>query len=117
MNILEIKLTTSKIRSNFEKGKVSSAELKKWYQNYNKIEDIDFFIKEAKELFPRLNCGLATIYLKKIIKNGNIINGKYGKNNHTFLLINKELIVDITADQYGGPKIYVGPVQGPWSLV
>jgi hypothetical protein len=26
-----------------------------------------------------------------------------------------EIVVDITADQFGGPAVYVGPLAEPWS--
>ena len=67
-------------------------------------------------MFPNLNCGLATVYLRKLFSDGRIVNGKYKDNNHTFLLLEDSVVVDITSDQYGGPKVYVGPLQSPWSL-
>ncbi len=83
---------------------------------YNPLEDIGSFIKRSRKLFPRLNCGLATLYLREILEDGTVVQGKYNGKNHTFLLIDGNTVVDITADQYGGPKVYVGPLRKPWIL-
>ena len=112
-----IEQTASKARADFEAWKINEDELKKLYQQYNSLDDVDSFMKSAREIFPNLNCGVVTVYLKKLFPNGRIINGKFKNNNHTFLLLEDSLIVDITSDQYGGPKVYVGPLQSPWSLV
>jgi hypothetical protein len=85
------------------------------YKQYNNIPQIDLFVRQAKELFPELNCGLASIYLKDKLKKGIIVQGTYAGENHTFLLIN-QIVIDITADQYGGPEVYVGPLEEPWKL-
>lgn len=61
------------------------------------------------------------MYLKHILGIGKEERGKYGEEDHTFLLIEEEkpeqrLVIDITSDQYGGPRVYVGPLQAPWGL-
>ncbi len=104
-----------RVRADFEAGAIDESELKLLYRQYNPLDDIDSFMAHAREMFPRLNCGLATVYLKKIFPDGKIAMGKYGENNHTFLLLD-ELVIDITSDQYGGPKVYVGGLQSPWSI-
>ncbi len=108
-------------RTLFENRQVNRQLLQALYRDYNqKVKNLNLFVKKAEELFPYLNCGLVTVYLKKLLKSGKIINGKYEDKNHTFLLItnpdNMEFIIDITADQYGGPSMYVGPLQAPWTL-
>ncbi|HIH43188.1 TPA: hypothetical protein HA246_06100 [Candidatus Woesearchaeota archaeon] len=105
-----------KVRADFEARKIDEVELKLLYQQYNPLEDIDIFMQRAGEMFPNLNCGLTTVYLKKLFPNGKLINGRYKNNNHTFLLLDESIVVDITSDQYDGPKVYVGPLQKPWSL-
>jgi len=50
------------------------------------------------------------------VAEGEIVQGKYQNENHTFLMLEDNQIVDITADQYGGPKVYVGDLKLPWSL-
>jgi hypothetical protein len=103
-------------RKMFESGLADKKELTELYLEYNKnVEDVDLFIKRAKDLFPELNCGLASVYLQKTLGGGEIINGKYKNKKHTFLLLGNK-ILDITADQYGGPKTYIGPLKKPWSL-
>ena len=58
------------------------------------MKDVDSFVNKSKELFPKLNCGLTTVYLKRVLGEGEIIQGKYKDENHTFLLIDKEIIVE-----------------------
>ncbi len=104
------------VRALFESKKIDSAILKKEYRAYHDVPDIDGFISLAKDLFPSLNCGLASLYLRSMLAQGTIVRGRYGNEPHTFLIIDGGLVVDITADQYGGPRVYVGPLQLPWSL-
>ncbi len=112
-NALEIAIKT---REKFERGQVESRRLERLYKAYNPIEDITTFVERSRELFPNLNCGLTTLYLREILGNGKIINGKYNSVDHTFLLIDGDTVIDITADQYGGPRVYVGPLKKPWEL-
>ena len=104
----------TKIRKDFEKRKISDNSLKKLYFKYNNIGNINLFLKRARKLFPYLNCGIASVYLQNIF-GGEIIQGKYKGNSHTFLKLNNK-IIDITADQYGGPKVYAGELRKPWKL-
>ena len=46
--------------------------------------DVDKFVETAINQFPILNCGLAVLYLQKMLNEGRIINGKFKDNNHTF---------------------------------
>ncbi|MBS3168250.1 hypothetical protein J4216_03940 [Candidatus Woesearchaeota archaeon] len=115
MNFSKLKAIVIKSRKDFENKKINKETLKELYLNYNKIEEIDTFLDEAEILFPKLNCGLASLYLKYKLKKGVIINGKYKENNHTFLLMDN-IIIDITSDQYDGPKIYIGEIKHPWKL-
>jgi hypothetical protein len=99
-------------REEFENRKVD----KILYGRYAKIHNLKDFLKKAQGMFPKLNCGLTCVYLQRNLGEGEIVNGKYGMENHTFLLLNKKTVVDITADQYGGPKVYCGPLKYPWIL-
>jgi hypothetical protein len=114
--MLNINRIAQLARRRFESQQVCPAILSVLYQAYNPLPDIGSFINRAKTLFPRLNCGLASIYLQKLLNRGDIIQGHYASHRHTFLMLNHSLIVDITADQFGGPKVYVGPVKAPWGL-
>jgi hypothetical protein len=116
LKISTIEKIALRARKDFEKGNIDKNELRRLYLNYNPIKNINLFIKKAKKFFPKLNCGLASVYLKKLISDGKIIRGKYLNKNHTFLLLEDKIIVDITSDQYGGPKIYVGPIKYPYFL-
>ena len=116
MRIKEIEKSVSEIRKDFEEGKVNYNNLKILYQDYNKIDDINNFIDKSKSLFPNLNCGLASLYIINKLRQGRIIKGKHKNDNHTFVLLKKDIIIDITSDQYGGPKVYIGELKEPWRI-
>ena len=105
-----------KTRKAFEAKRIDKSILRKLYTQYHPVKNINVFMNRATDLFPNLNCGVASVYLKHVLGKGSIVNGNYSNNNHTFLLLNKKTIIDITADQYGGPKVYVGPLKNPWGL-
>ena len=110
-----IRLVAVAARREFEQGLILLSLLKKLYQKYNpEINDLDAFMTQAWHIFPKGNCGLTTVYLQHKL-GGEIMQGRYGHHNHTFLLIN-DTLVDITADQFGGPDVYVGSVARPWSI-
>lgn len=107
--------TAMRIRKSFEDGSVYTSQLGRDYLEYNpSLEDIDSFLSEAKKMFPKLNCGLATVVLRREIGFGEIVNGYYGQEKHTFLQMSPTEIVCITSDQYGGPPVYVGEIKPPW---
>ena len=101
-------------RDDFENGLIDQNLLVELYRGYTDVGDTARFVTKAREIFPNGNCGLASLYLKKEL-GGEIVQGKYGEHNHTFLLHN-DTVIDITADQFGGPKVYVGPLRSPWSF-
>ena len=104
------------IRSNFENGSVPDNILITLYSEYNKEVDSNIFVTKSKSIFPKLNCGLATLYIQKELGEGKIVKGSYMGNPHTFLMLDNEQVIDITADQYGGPEIYIGKIKQPWEL-
>jgi hypothetical protein len=110
----EVLRVAKKAREDFELGAIPEDLLITLYQAYHHLDDPGQFISEAKRIFPKLSCGVATVYLKHRLGKGKIIRGSYDRESHTFLMI-ENVVIDITADQYGGPKIYVGPLQKPWS--
>ena len=116
MNSKLLEKEALRIRNEFENRKINYSLLRDLYQKYNRLDDINGFIEEAKEMFPRLNCGLATLYLKNVFKEGEIKRGKYKNEPHTFLILKNNILVDITADQFNGPKVYVGLLRLPWSI-
>jgi hypothetical protein len=113
---MDIVNVTQKVREDFESGVISPTQLQELYLQYNAVADIEHFISQAIEGFPKLNCGVASVYLRYVFGAGALIQGKYLGHDHTFLLLNREVVIDITADQYGGPAIYVGPLIEPWSM-
>ncbi|MBU6214561.1 hypothetical protein KGM48_01830 [Patescibacteria group bacterium] len=102
-------------RRQFEAGSINQDLLIELYRNYTDVGDTARFVSKAKDIFPDGNCGLASLYLQKRL-GGEVTQGKYGEYDHTFLVADKT-VIDITADQFGGPKVYVGPLQPPWSLI
>ena len=103
-------------RELFDSRQIDTARLASLYQRYNSLEDVTKFVAKGMQNFPHLCCGLASVYLREEIGFGQIIYGTYHSHRHSFLLIDGRLVVDITADQFGGPKVYVGALKLPWSL-
>ncbi|MBI4065614.1 hypothetical protein HY412_00265 [Candidatus Kaiserbacteria bacterium] len=115
MHKIELQGVADDARRVFEKKSVEEALLVELYAAYADVGDTTLFVKRALSSFPRLACGVATVYLRHRLGTGEIIQGRYGKESHTFFLLD-DTIVDITADQYGGPKTYVGKLRPPWSF-
>ena len=116
IRIDEIIKIAEETRRKFELGEIDKKQLARLYMDYSPLDNIRLFLRQANEFFPRLNCGVTTIYLKEVFGDGDVIKGRYNNENHTFLLIDGDTVVDITADQYGGPKVYVGPLKRPWKI-
>jgi len=116
MDFQKIFTIATDVRNEFEHWSIDGEKLNHLYMAYNHISHVDRFLDTARKIFPRLCCGIATIYLKEILTEGTVKRGKYERNNHTFLLLNEEVIVDITADQYGGPSVFMGLIRYPWSF-
>lgn len=114
MNTFSKEKIILRARKEFEAGMTDQKLLIELYRNYADVGDTSHFVTKAKDIFPDGNCGLATLYLQKEL-GGKIIQGKYREHDHTFLFLD-ETVIDITADQFGGPKIYIGPLHLPWAL-
>lgn len=71
--------------------------------------------------FPAYSCDGAAAVLRERAGYGEIITGSYTRYEcHAFLgigatALGMDTIVDITADQFGGPEIFVGQIVPPWS--
>jgi hypothetical protein len=88
------------------------------YGEYNPtLDDVPLFVGRALRSFPQGACGVASLYLKHLLDDaGNVVHGNYNGIGHTFLaLCEVKLLADITADQFEGPALYVGPIMSPWS--
>lgn len=86
------------------------------YSAYNPaVGDVSLFVRTGLRQFPHLCCGLASLYLKELIGTGEVVGVRYGLENHTVYKPLKRTMMDIAADQYDGPEIYVGPMVEPWS--
>jgi len=114
--VMDLSKKIKGIRSNFERWSIPDNVLVSLYSEYNKEVDNNIFVTKSKNMFPKLNCGLASLYIQKELGEGKIVKGSYMGNPHTFLMLGSEQIIDITADQYGGPKIYIGKIKQPWEL-
>lgn len=113
---VELQKLAERARRDFEAGSIARPLLRRLYSAYNsEIKELDIFLDGASELFPRGNCGLASTYLKEMTGEGEVIQGEYGNEPHTFLVINGR-VMDITADQFDGPAVYVGELTEPWKL-
>lgn len=116
MHETELQNIAEDTRRAFETKNVDEMLLTDLYRVYADVGDTEFFVKCALGSFPHLSCGVATLYLRHRLGAGDIVQGKYGDQDHTFLGMDGGTIVDITADQYGGPKTYVGKLGPPWSF-
>jgi len=114
MSISTIEKTAFETRKQFEIGSIDKQLLIDLYRNYANVGDTVRFVNRASDFFPNGNCGLASLYLKNKL-GGEIVQGRYEEHNHTFLIIDKT-VIDVTADQFGGPKVYIGPLKSPWGL-
>lgn len=110
-----IDTSISQARLAFEQKKIPLTLLEELYRTYNSLPDLSQFMRKSQNLFPDLNCGIASLYLKHILGRGEIRKGLYGNHQHTVLLLDDQ-IIDITADQFGGPRIYRGPLTYPWYI-
>lgn len=106
-----------RVRDEFEHGNADRRMLEKLYRNTTDANPGNF-VQAALESFPDGNCSIASLYLRQKLRKGKVVTGRFHGEPHAFLLLNPETryIADITADQYGGPKVYIGPLVQPWSL-
>jgi hypothetical protein len=95
-------VTAHETRRAFESGGFDVATARLAYSTYAPELDIDLFLARSRGLFPALNCGLCSTYLRAVLQRGSIGRGRYGGEPHTVLAIGST-IIDITADQFGGP--------------
>ena len=108
------------VRGQFETRTYNWERIRKRYAAYAGYE-LDR--GEAESLWPMYNCGLAAVALHDLLGTGEIIRagvGRYDNAKHTFLELDSidtgPVIADITADQFGGPPVYVGKLVLPWSI-
>lgn len=73
-------------------------------------------IANAQSTFPKGCCGMASCLLASRIPNAQLVHGLYEcpqQEPHTWVMVD-DLVLDITADQFGGPPVYIGPLEKPW---
>ena len=103
------------VRLEFEIGTTDVDILSDLYRGYAVVGDIAAFLRKAMVLFPAGNGSLASLYLQSVL-GGEVRRGWYKSENHTFLVLEEKIVVDITADQHGGPPVYVGPLRYPYTI-
>lgn len=83
------------------------------------------FVAAALSNFPRRADAdvVASCYLRQRLQQEGLTewpvvwhHGGYERAQHTYVLLGGLAIADITADQHGGPEVYVGPIEEPWRL-
>ncbi len=97
----------------FERKEVDLTHLTELYMRFFRKKNAEDMISFSIEMFPNTCCYVATLFLKEQLKGSRYISGGYKRFNHDFLEY-RGRILDITADQFGGPRIYVGPLVLPW---
>lgn len=103
-------------RLEFAQGLVPDDLLAELYTAYEPVDDIGSFLRCAAAMFPIANCGLTSVYLQHRLQAGELVHGTYAGQGHTFLKLGGMAVVDITADQFGGPAVYAGELTMPWKL-
>ncbi len=86
------------------------AILHKQHFPLHQIRDI---LPQILQDFPQNNSTIATSYLQ-FIMGGDVTRGQYEHHPHFYLTLPRNVIVDITADQFGGPEVFVGKIRSPW---
>jgi hypothetical protein len=120
-SVEQIMVIASQARRDFEDGLVTDEELANLIQ-LHAPQNAETWLPSlplSRPHFPTFNCGFTSVYLRERLGYGEITNGRYDNKLHTYLAIGEtaiapETIVDITADQYNGPEVYVGPLVKPW---
>lgn len=103
-----------KARQDIESGKVDKTLLARLYREYNpQVKDLEAFIDYGLAIFPNLCCGIASVYLRHLLGDGEVVQGNFNGQRHTYLLVESK-VVDITSDQYNGPRVYIGELITPW---
>ncbi len=113
MSITQVKDIVREVREEFELGKIDYQVLAPLYVDYRNGGDVELFLRRAIVFFPAGNSGLASVYLRSVL-GGEVMQGWYREHVHTFLVLEDRIVVDITADQFGGPEVYVGPLRCPY---
>lgn len=123
LNAVELRAIAETSRTDFESGAISVDHVLEVGRLYLPAGAIDMYGAEVPAIltyFPSMACDLASAVLRHRVGYGEVSEGSYEGLVHTFLNLGEtalgpETIVDITADQYGGPRMYVGPLTEPWS--
>ncbi|HVV67264.1 MAG TPA: hypothetical protein VHB72_04330 [Candidatus Saccharimonadales bacterium] len=117
-NIKEVYRVAKEVREGFEQRSFDPEVV--WARYCSWVPDARHwdrgkFLDLANTSFPLGCCGLASAFLSKEVDVG------YGQPEHIYyksyphtVLLGDIAMVDITADQFGGPRIYVGPMVDPW---
>jgi hypothetical protein len=109
-----LSVAAAEIRRELVSRQVNAKRLAQLYRRYQRVPDVMRFVERALDMFPRLCCGLASVYLQHRLGEGVVVRGLYGSVPHTFLLVRGRVVIDVTADQFGGPAVYVGLLAAPW---
>ena len=130
MEVQRLELIAREVRQGFIDRTIDFSVIERMYSESPFLKYFAKDIRITANMFPSNNCIAATLYLKHILKQGEVANGwfrekidgEYLENSHNFLLLGNRTVVDITADQFQideqtrGPPIYIGPLQDPWRL-
>ncbi len=115
----ELVRRSTQARRDFESGVISPRLLVSLFEVYSPGPGAEDIVRGALRQFPMFGCGVASVYLQHELQEGEVVDGAYINPHgralpHTALVIESLVLVDITADQNGGPEVYVGPVESPW---
>lgn len=111
--IKNLEVIATAARADFESQHIDRVLLRELYVMYAQVADVSYFLDQAAQRFPEGNCGLASVYLQHVIGDGDVRYGRYSGLGHTILVVSG-VGVDITADQFGGPRVFVGGLAEPY---
>ncbi len=114
------------VREMFETGRYDPSEVSELVQTYwtnrgsqRDSEQLRSSIESCMPNFPRGWCDIASVVLMHRLGEGELLTGVYYKSPRVFdshaVLSVGGAICDMTADQFGGPKLYVGEFVLPWT--
>jgi hypothetical protein len=107
------------LRTELEAGLCEPGDILRAMQRYyepSSLQEVDIHvISKIITGFPQRCCDAATALLGVRLGGGLIVPGLYENNRHSYLLVG-DVMADITADQFNGPPVYIGPLAEPWSV-
>lgn len=79
--------------------------------------DADAFCTNATAIFPSGRAGSHRCSSVTCLVSETWFTVSMKATGHAFLQVRRRIVVDVTADQFGGPGVHVGDLLPPWERV